>query len=182
MGGFNPPGDILSNARGGADQIVTGSIQENLFIQGKAFSYEDYITFAADEIKVIVFDSALFEGVNLTFNPIILGASSGPILADFYTGTTSDADGTILQASNRREGMPGPKSILRMDPSNIVLGTRFSGDTVFASGLGVGNANAGSNLPGLPFGLDPSINHAIEIENDDGAGTIIQIKMTWFES
>ena len=166
-------------AIGSAGQIVTGNTQEELFIQGKSFSWEDRITFAADETKVIVFDQSLYTGGNLTIAPVVAGASSGPILLDFYTHPTYDKDGTVLQASNRREGHPPPKTVLRLDPSNLTLGTFFAADTIFASGLGVGNVNPGANLPGLPF--ESVLDKALAITNSDGAGTIVQFKITWFE-
>lgn len=179
------PDHVIGNAAtaaafaGSAGQLIAGSTQEELFIQGKSFSWEDRLTFDAGDVKVIVFDQSLYTGANLTVLPLIIGASSGPVLIDLYTNPTYDKDGTILMASNRREGKPQPKSVLRLNPSNVALGTRFSGDTVFASGTGVGNVNPGANVPGLPFEI--VADKALEITNTDGAGTIVQFKVTWFE-
>lgn len=164
---------------GSESQIITGTIQEELFLQGKAFSWEDRLTFGADEVKTIVFDMSLFTGGRLFLNPLIVGASSGPILIDFYTGPTYDLNGTILGASNRIEGKPAPKSVLRLNPTNVSLGALFSGDTVFATGAGVGNANPGANLLGNPFQI--ITDKAITVTNNDGADTIVQFKLTWFE-
>lgn len=166
---------------GTAGQLKTGTIIEEAFILGKAFSWEDRLTFGADEVKIIVFDQSLYVDYNLTFLPIIIGSSSGPILADFYTNPIfNTADGTELIPSNRREGMPAPKSKLwEFAPADVTLATRFSGDTVFASGVGVGNTNPGANLQGLPF--QSILNKAIKVTNADGAGTIVQFKITWFE-
>ncbi len=178
---------MIGNAEGLGSTIgllgahLISPIQEELFVAGKAFSYEDYLLFGSSEVKNIIFDSSGFTGVNLTINPILFGAVSGPILIDFYTNTTFNEDGTILVASNRREGMPAPKSILRLNPTGLTLGDRFSGDMVTASGVGVGNANPGANLAGLPFEINPSKGHALAINNTDGAGVYVQIKMTWFE-
>lgn len=157
------------------------TIQEELFVLGKAFSYEDYISFSAGETKTIVFDPTAFAGIQIAFNPISFSATSGPIKIDFYTGSDSDDDGTILEPSNRREGFPGPASILRLNPNNITLGDRFAGDLVPANGLGVGNANGGNNQPGLPFEIDFTLKKAITIKNEDGADTLVQLKITWFE-
>ena len=163
----------------GAGKIST--IQDELFVAGKSFSYEDYLTFGTDEVKNIIFDSSAFTGINLIFNPITFAAPAGPITIEFYTGTTSDEDGTVLQSSNRREGQPPAQSVIRVGDTNISLGTRFSGDLVPATGTGIGNTNPGSNQPGLPFEIDASVNHAIVITNTDGADVLVQIKMTWFE-
>lgn len=161
--------------------IRTTTIQEELFVIGKAFSFEEYFSFGTDEVKTFIFDPTAFEGSQIIFNPIAFSASSGPVLIDFYTGTTSDGDGDVQQSSNRREGMPNAVSILTEGDSNITLGDRFAGDAVPSTGLGVGNTNGAANQPGLPFEIDITKKHAFTVENTDGSDVIITIKMTWFE-
>lgn len=167
---------------GTAGQIKVGSIAEEAFIQGKAFSYEDYWLFAeADDEHFLVFNPALYAGFFLFFDPISLSASSGPMLVDIYAGTDSDEDGTPLEASNRRAAFPGPKSTLRMDPTINDIGTRFAGDLVPASGNNPATANGNSNSGGLPFEPIRPAKTAIKFTNLDGADTYLQIKITWFE-
>jgi hypothetical protein len=162
---------------------LVSSIQENLFVAGKAFSYEDYIQFGADQERIITLDTSAYVGENLVFLPFIFYSTSGPITIDFYTDVVADNNGTILQASNRREGFPLPVSVLRLDPSNF-SGFRFAGDLVPAVGLTPAVAKGehnDSNVLGLPFELRSDKKHAIKITNHNGAGVLVQIKMTWFE-
>lgn len=156
---------------------LTSTIQEDLFVAGKSFSFEDYFTFAAAEVKNFMFDTSSFTGVNLSINPFIFYSTNGPVSIDFYTGSTFNKNGTLLQASNRREGFPFPQSKLRLNPTNLVLGTRFAGDIIPALDKASGN----SNQKGLPFEINASINHGFTITNGNGDDNIIQIKMTWFE-
>lgn len=183
-------GNGIGNAPGHGSTIglqksyLTSSIQENLFVAGKAFSYEDYLEFAANQECVIVLDSSAYAGENLVFLPFNFYSTSGPVTIDFYTDVVADNDGTLLGASNRREGFPAPDSILRLDPSNF-LGLRFAGDIVPAVGVapavGTGEHNEG-NVLGIPFELIAAKKHAIVIKNHNGAGVLVQIKMTWFEA
>ncbi|MCK5612881.1 hypothetical protein KAR91_64000 [Candidatus Pacearchaeota archaeon] len=159
---------------------LTSTIQENLFVEGKSFSYEDYHTFGADETKIIVFDSTAFEGENLIVNPFGFAATAGPIKIDFYTLVSNNDDGTELFASNRREGFPDPLSVLRLNPTGF-SGTRFAGDLVPATGISVPTGQGSGNQPGLPFELNAAIKHAIGMTNEDGADVVFQMKMTWFE-
>jgi len=160
---------------------LNSSVQEDLFVQGKSFSFEDYFTFAADETKTFVFSPLAFEGVNITVNPFIFSATSGPCEIDLYYGTTNDEDGTLLGASNRRFGMPAPKSTLRLNPSNVILGTRFAGDLIPATGVNPNNSNPATSPIGLPFELSRLIKYALTIHNSDGDGVKLMFKMTWFE-
>jgi hypothetical protein len=171
---------------GTAGQIITGTIQENLFINGFSFSYVDYLVYALAGTKTIVFDGSACECSQIVFNPILFSASAGPILIDFYANVTLNATpgGTILQASNRRATSPNvTDAILYLDPTIDDLGTRFSGDLVPSNeSAGVGTSNQGaSSSQGLPFEIDSSLLYAFTMENLDGADTYIKVDMTWFE-
>lgn len=161
---------------------VVSQFQEDLFVQGKAFSFEDYFIFAADEVKTIIFDSSAFEGENIAVNPFQFCAVAGPFLIDIYTGSSYTAEtGDLLHASNRRESLPGPKSILIEDPSGVDLGTRFAGDLVVATGVAPAAGNGAGNMPSIPFEINAGVNHAITITNTDGNDIHFCMKMTWFE-
>lgn len=163
---------------------LTSSISENLFVAGKAFSYEDYLVFGLNEIKTIVLDSSAYVGDNLVVLPLVFYATGGPTLVDYYTNVSANDDGTLLVPSNRRESFPAPKSLLRLNPTNF-SGDRFTGDLIPATGLGVGNISGQANqanVLGIPFELISNIKHAITLENKNGAGVYVQIKLTWFET
>jgi hypothetical protein len=161
-------------------QVVT-TPSEELFVAGKAFSFEDYFIFGSLEVKNFVFDPTAFAGNQIVFNPLLFAGSSGPLLIDFYAGTDADDDGTILVPSNRRVGAPAPASVFRLNPTINDLGARFAGDSVPATGAGVGNTNGAGNRAGLPFEIDFSVKYTFTITNQDGADTVVQVKTTWFE-
>jgi hypothetical protein len=184
-----PNGDAIGNAPSHGAAIglqgsrLTSSIQENLFVAGKAFSYEDYMLYSSGEIKTIVLDSSDYKGDNIVFLPIVYSATRGPILIDYYTDVTADDNGILLASSNRREGFPNAKSILRLNPTNF-SGVRFTGDLVPATGLSNATSNGmsnESNVLGIPFEILADRKHAITIENKNGDGVYVLIKMTWFE-
>jgi len=171
------------NFAGAAGQLITGSIQENLFILGQSFSYEDWLTYGADETKTIVFDPTGCDCDQLIFNPFAFSAQSGPIEIGIFAPVTADDDGTVLEASNRRATSPiTPEGILRLNPSNIVKpADRFAGDLVPATGTAPANSSGGGNMLGLPFEIITSVKYALTIKNTDGADVRIQFKTTWFE-
>lgn len=169
-----------------ANQLVTGTIQENLFVGGFSFSFTDRLVYAATGSKIITFDGRLCTCSQLVFNPVLFSANAGPILIDFYAGVTLNATpgGTTLVPSNRRATSSNlSDAVLLLDPSIDDMGARFSGDLVPANeSAGVGTSNQGaSSSEGLPFEIDHSLVYAVEIENLDGADTYVKVDMTWFE-
>ena len=173
---------FVPSATGETGAAITTTIQENLFIQGYSFSYEDHLSYGADEVKTFVFDPTACSCFQLVVNPFVFAANAGPVRIKIYAGTTANSDGTILQASNRRAtSIITPEAILRLNPTGVTLGTEFAGDLVPATGTGVGNISGGANTGGLPFEIDKALKYALTITNDDGAATFIQMKMTWFE-
>lgn len=183
MSGIKGTAPGISSFVGAAGQIVTGSIQEDLFIRGRSFSYEDWLVYAADEIKTFVFDPIACTCDQIVFQPFAFSAQSGPIEIGIFAPVTADDDGTLLGASNRRATSPIiPEGILRLNPSNIVKpADRFAGDLVPASGTAPANSSGAENTQGLPFEIIPSIKYALTVKNTDGAGVRIQFKTTWFE-
>jgi hypothetical protein len=169
-----------------AGQIVTGTVQENLFIGGFSFSYTDRLLYAAAGAKIITFDGRLCTCGQIVFNPILFSSNSGPILIDFYAGVTLNATpgGATLEPSNRRATSDNVSdAVLLLDPTIDDMGTRFAGDLVPANeSAGVGTSNQGAaSSAGLPFEIDHSLVYAIDIENLDGADTYVKVDMTWFE-
>lgn len=174
-------GTLLARMMTALNALRATTVQEELFVLGKAFSYEDYHTFGAAEVKNFVFDPTSFTGVNLTVNPFLFGATGGPVRIDIYYGTIANDDGTLLGISNRRFGFPAPESVLRLNPTGFTAGTRFAGDLVPGTGLNPATSNPSGNQAGLPFEINPDLKYALVATNDDGAGVVWQIKMTFFE-
>lgn len=170
------------NFAGAAGQLISGTIQENLFILGQSFSYEDWLVYGADETKTFVFDPTDCDCDQLVFNPFAFSAQSGPVEIKIYAPVTADDDGTILGVSNRRATSPiTPKGILRLNPSNIVLPAAFAGDLIPSTGTAPANSSGAENARGLPFEIITSVKYALTIKNTDGADVRIQFKTTWFE-
>lgn len=176
-------GDNLESYRTIFNAFKTTNTQEDAFVNGLVFSYEDYLIYGDDEVKNFIFDPTAFTGTNLVITPPQFSASSGPITVEYFIGATADNDGTLLGISNRRGTSSNVnKAILRLAPSNISEGTRFAGRLIPATGVnpnqGSGNAS-GSNLP---FEIDCSVKYLIRITNTDGAGVYVQTDFTWIEA
>ena len=171
-----------SAAKGAAGQIVTSSIDDNLFILGFNFSWEDWLLYAADETKIFVFDSSLCTCAQLVFKPLLFAANAGPAPIDIYTNVSYDiGTGTLLQTSNRRETSSNtPDAILRHGTTGF-SGSRFAGDLIPANGTATPNAAGNVSPQSDRFEIDITKNHAFSVHNTDGAGVYIQHKITWFE-
>jgi len=161
---------------------LTSSIQENLFVAGKAFFFEDYFTFSADEIKIFVIDPTSFDGDNLVFEPFSFTASSGPVRVDFYCNSVANSDGTLLTAVNRRCDGDPPLTVLRLNPTGVTLGDRFAGDLVPATGQNPSRSTGAASIGALPLELNPEKKYIAQVTNDNGADTLVEIKMSWFEA
>ena len=182
----NIPG--LGNYAGAAGQIITSEIQENLFISGLSFSWEDWLSYDADEEKLFIFYTLLCVPaccVQLIFNPLVFAANAGPIKIDIYT-EVSYVNGTsqLLQQSNRRETSDNTSdAILRVgERTNMEFtGTKFSGDLIPSNGAAAPNAAGNTNPAGLPFEIDITKIKAVGLTNTDGNGVLVSHKFNWFE-
>lgn len=174
--------DILKPFRTNFGAIRTTNIQEDAFVNGKIFSYEDYKIFSSSEVVNFIFDPTAFDGVNLVVTPPSFSANAGPILVEYFIGATADNDGTLLGISNRR-GMSTNvnKAILRLNPSNIGDGTRFSGRLIPATGLDPKTASGVVSGSSLPFELNFNVKYLIRITNINGDDTYVQTDFTWLE-
>lgn len=178
MGDGNFPESMMTAAQ----SWRVSQLQEDLFIRGVSFSYEEYLTYNADETKTFVFDGTGCTCSQIIFNPISFTAIAGPVLIDFYAAVTANDDGTSLGISNRRATSDiETGSVLRLNPTGVSLGTAFAGDLVPATET-IGQTSQGSsNVPGLPFEIDKTLKYAFTVTNNNGTGTIILVKSTWFE-
>ena len=187
MTGPKTPGGLiyrlLTSVKSIVGAIITMTFQMQLFVLGKAYSFEDYFVFAADEVVNIVVDPLLYKGLNLVVNPIAFSASAGPVTIDFYAGTDADADGTELEASNRRSTMLTlPKTVLRKNPTINNIGTRFAGDLVPSTGTAAANSTGATNARDLPFEISNKTKYTIKLTNTNGNDVYVGFKMTWFET
>lgn len=156
--------------------------QEDAFVNGNVFSYEDYLTYETDEAKSFIFDPSEFTGNNLVVTPPQFAATGGPVTVEYFAGATADNDGTLLGVSNRRgTSEKANQAILRLNPSNLSEGAKFSGRLVPATGLNPATSNGNSGGSFLPFELDPTIKYLIKITNTDGNGIFVQTDFTWLE-
>ena len=175
----------VSAFSGAAGQIISSDIQENLFILGLSYSWEDYLTYSASEEKIFVFDPTACTCAQLVFNPLVFSANAGPITIDIYTSVSwTPGTGTLAVASNRRETSPNtPEAILRYGSAATLgfSGTKFAGDLIPANGAAAPNAAGNSNPEGLPFEIDISIIKAVGLTNTDGNGILVSHKFNWFE-
>jgi hypothetical protein len=169
---------------GGAGQLVTGQIREELFIRGEAFSWEDWLVYGTSESKIIVFDPRNCTAQQIVFDPLLFNANSGPVTVDVYTNVSYDlGTGTALVASNRRETLQSinpPEAILRLNPTGF-SGSKFAGDLVPASGPSPAVGSGNQNQEGAVFEIDKTIVKAIGLTNHDGDNVYVSHKLTWYE-
>lgn len=170
---------------GGAGQLITGGIREELFIRGESFSWEDYLVYDSDEENIIVFDPRNCTSCQqIVFDPLLFSANSGPVTIDIYTNVSYDiGTGTALVSSNRRETLQTLKpaeSILRLNPTGF-SGTKFAGDLIASSGPTPAIGSGNQNTDGAVFEIDKTIVKAIGLTNRDGDGVYVSHKLTWYE-
>jgi len=176
------PGVNLASYETVFDALLTTNVQENAFVSGNAFSYEDYLTYSTDEVKNFIFDPTAFTGENLVVTPPQFSSTGGPITVEYFAGATADNDGTLLGVSNRRGTSLKPnQAILRLNPSNISAGSKFSGRLIPANSQNPANAIGNSGGSFLPFELDCRVKYLIRITNTDGDGILVQTDFTWLE-
>lgn len=159
-------------------------IQRKFWARKRAFSHQDYYTFAASEVSDFIIDPTAYTGNGkVLVNPLVVVATSGPILIDFYRGLILNDGGTELFTYNRRAGGPAPQSIIRRNPDIADLGTRFAGGLVPATGVAPASSTGSSNntIQTLPLELDPTTMVSARITNTDGNDTFVFIIVQWFE-
>lgn len=166
--------------------IINTALQEELFIRGYAFSFEDYFLMGASEVLDIVVDPTSFKSItgqnNLVFNNLGGSATAGPITIDIHAGVNADNDGDILESSNRRASIgTAAQVILRKNPTINNAGVKFAGDLIPGTGLNPATATGAKNTGALPFEITNTTKYMLRITNHNGADTYLQLKLTWFE-
>ncbi len=165
----------------------TSSIQEDLFVNGFAFTARDVITatFAAD--MYIHFDARLTNGLQIVFPPLgFVASDAGPITITYYISPTLTAGGrTEIVGSNRRATSSNTyKSIIELVAAGNVSspGTEFAAQLIPSNSAVGGLANIGaSGASGLPFEIDPTVDYLLKIDNTNSADTLFEYNIDWFE-
>jgi hypothetical protein len=175
--------EIIAEATTSWGPLVVTSRQENIFVSGRIFSYEDFRTYAASEVAYFIFDPTAFEGESLIVSAPSFSATAGPVLVEYYAGVIESGDGTILGVSNRLGSSGNVSSAtFKLNPTTISNeGIRFTGRLVPSTAttpINVGGATASGSLP---FELDTSFKYLVKVTNTNGDGTIIQTDFTWME-
>ena len=178
---------IQGVTKGITNALLVSTIPEDFFARGMTYTYQDYHTFGASEVKDFLFDPTGYTpppgGQNriVGFFPSVF-AEAGPILVDFYHSTTASEDGTLLDIFNRDSTSSNtPSSTLRLGPTVSNAGTRFSGIGVPANATGAGQQVSSSVEESLPFALDITMKYLMRFTNQNGADTLVSIRFTFFE-
>ena len=110
--------EIIAAARTIWGPLIMTNIQENAFVLGQSFSYEDYLTYAAAGVKDFIFDPTAFDGTNLVVLPPSFSATAGPVTVEYYAGVAETGDGTPLGISNRRNKFKNARYNIKIKPDN----------------------------------------------------------------
>lgn len=179
---------ILEKSLSGANTIKTTPIQEELFIQGYAFTARDVITATAATNTYIHFDATATSGIQIIFNPLgFVASDAGPITITYYVAPTLTAGGrTEIVASNRRATSSNTyqSTVELVAAANVTSpGTKFTAQLIPSNSAGGAFANVGAgSASGLPFEIDPSMDYLIEIDNTNGTDTLFEYNIDWFEA
>lgn len=169
--------------KGPAGQIITGSIQENLFILGFSFSYANRSSIAAGANLDLIFDATQATAIEqIIFTPLLYVATNGPVIVDLYSDPVYTG-GSTVKGGNRRQTASN-----LLSESNIILGAAVSDpgtllplpELIAASSSFFGD-NGGSNVPGLPFEIDKTKKYLIRLTNQNGSAALVRTAATWFE-
>lgn len=165
---------------GAAGQVVVGDIQENLFVLGVSFStIWRLIVPASPDVMDIIWDATAFTGTQITFNPITIESTGGPVHIDYFAGVTESGDGTLLPTINRRTALSGSnQAIITVDPLTVsIVGALNYFSTFAGSGAKVGGDAAG----GSPVEVIPSLKYLLRLANQSNQPETVSIDATWFE-
>ena len=167
--------------------FITTNTQENEFVKGNVYSYEDFTIYAASQVKYLYLDCSLYTGQNFVVFPPAFSSSSGPVTIEFFADPTVVAPGTELGVSNRRGTSLNVNTAKLYNVDDITgtnitdEGTRFTGRVIPATGTAPANSSGSVSSGALPFELNTAVNYLIKITNLDGAGVYIQTDFSWME-
>ena len=164
-----------------ANAFKTVSIQEDAFVNGKAFTHADYTQgIATDAIINYLFDPTMCACDQIIAEVPIFNATAGPVLVEYFVGTTVSANGTELVTFNRRSGFPSAKAKLYVAPTISDDGVRIAGQLLPATDAVQGDTGAATEI-GLPFEVDKDFRLLIRITNKNGDNVSIGRRFDWIE-
>lgn len=167
--------------------IIT-SQKEEFFLKGMAFTQSSVYTLGAAEVLDILIDPSNYIPDNeqklgfLVAEVPAFGATAGPILIDFYKGTTVSNNGTPADPPPfNRNAMSSRTAQVEIytGPTITDPGFNFSSIIVPSTSVGVNGTPAQSptELP-VTFSGDLIL---IRMTNENGAGTKVGVRNNWFE-
>jgi hypothetical protein len=175
----------LSGAVGVTNAINTTTLPEDFFAQGKSFTLSQVYIFGADSTSDFLFDPTGYTPPEGGENRIVafvpeVNADAGPILITFYADST--AEGGALQPAFNRDGTSPnlPQLCVYKDTTVGDEGTSFSEILVPATTGGPVNVGAQSPATNL-FAIDTTKKIIMRVHNQNGAGTQVGVRATWFE-
>jgi hypothetical protein len=161
------------------------NVNDDLFVQGKAFFYRDYQVLAASQVVDFVVDPTAFTGINIVALAPTFVSTAGPITVDIYCGITESGDGSNLPLINRRVkiGNPLAQTTLKQDPTTISdLGIKIVGILVPSSGTSPANSSAAPAMQGDEFEIDNTQKYLFRCTNEDGNNVKFEMLFTIFEN
>lgn len=174
--------EILNKIKSVANAFKTVSLQEDDFINGKAFTHSDYdLGVAAANITNYLFDPTACTCDQIIAEVPIFNATAGPITIEFYAGATVSANGSELASFNRRgTSSRVAEAKLYIGPTITDDGSRFSGLILTATDAVQGDTGS-VTIQGLPFEVNKAALILIRVTNTNGAGVGIGRRFDWVE-
>lgn len=166
----------------------TTSLQEELFIAGRAFTARDVVTALSATNLYIHFDARAVSNKQIIFNPLqFVAGSAGPIVVTYYVNPTLTAGGrTPIVGSNRRATSSNVyEGIIEfVAPANVSsAGTKFTAQLIPSNSGGGALPDSGNiTAQGLPFEINTAYDYLLEIDNTNGADTLFEYNIDWFEA
>lgn len=170
------------------EAVRTSTVQEDLFVNGYAFTAHGVITIVPGTNRYFHFNAMDCRGnYQYVFNPLILlGVDAGPIAVNISYAPTLTAGGrTPLNVFNLRGTST---NTVKAVVEEVAAANVSSTGTVFIPKLipSVSTATAFGGAPavgleGLPFELNPAVNYLIEFDNEDSVNARLEYEIDFFE-
>lgn len=179
--------EIMEQQKTATNSIRVSNVQDDLFVNGFAFTARDVVTSAAATDLYIHFDPTAGPTLQFVFAPLsFVAAEAGPILITYYVSPTLAAGGrTPIVGSNRRSTSSNTSvAVVEFVAAANVTdpGTKFSAQVIPSNSAGGAFPNSGaSSAEGLPFEIDPTLDYLIKIDNTNGTDTLFEYNIDWFE-
>jgi len=156
--------------------LRTSNYSTDYIYQGKCHSCTKRLTVETGTNLIIVFDmsAAVAAGKAVSLYTPVMDATTGPVLVDYYYGSDYTG-GTDFPCINRAYYGGTTLSTIKAGGTGTDKGTKFSEGAVFA-----GHKSSSASQEGLEF-VPVQTNILAEIDNTNGADSIVLINFVWFE-